>query len=74
MNGICSAHTGRETLLQLLRLLSIFQDERVEISLAPDLELDVVRLAALLYPRSCIEEPKVIALRLAFGAMNNGLL
>jgi hypothetical protein len=39
--------TRRQTLLDLISLTGILQDERVEVSLASDLELDLVRRLAL---------------------------
>lgn len=45
--------TGWKTLLQLLRLIRVFEDERVEVALASDLEFRLVRRPVLLYPRSC---------------------
>ena len=47
-----SVRTRWKALLQLLRLLGILEDKRVKVPLAPDLELDVVCLVTLLYPRS----------------------
>lgn len=52
------AHSGRhrtwgKALLELLGLLGILKDEGVEVSVASDLELDLVGLGALLYPGSC---------------------
>lgn len=41
--------TWWQTLLQLLGLIRVLEDERVDESLAPDLELDVVGLLVLLY-------------------------
>lgn len=44
--------TGWQRLLQLLNLLRILQDERVQVALAADLELGLCRLLVLLYAGS----------------------
>src|SRR5688572_25727100 len=43
--------TGREALLELVGLLVVLENKSVEVLLAPDLELDVLGLLALLDPR-----------------------
>lgn len=45
-------HTWWQTLLQLLCLIRVLEHERVDESLASDLELDVVGLLVLLYAGS----------------------
>jgi len=45
--------TRRQALLQLLGLVGVLEDEGVEVAVTPDLELDLVVLGALLYPRGC---------------------
>ena len=40
--------TRRQALLDLIRLVRVFQDQRVEEAVTPDLELDLVRLRGLL--------------------------
>jgi hypothetical protein len=52
--------TWRETLLQLLGLVGILEDERVDEPLAPDLELDVVRLLVLLYAGGCSLSARIL--------------
>ena len=49
-------HTRRQRLLELLGLLGVLQDQGVQVRLAPDLELDLVRLLVLLDPRRCFIE------------------
>jgi len=51
---IVDKHTGWQRLLQLLNLLRILQDERVQVSWAADLELGLGRLLVALYACSCI--------------------
>jgi len=46
-----SAHTRRQTLLQLIRLVRILEDERVQEAVASDLELDLLRFAVAFYAR-----------------------
>lgn len=48
---ILTQRTRRQALLQLLGLLSVLENQGVEVSLAADLELDVVALLVLLDPR-----------------------
>jgi hypothetical protein len=45
--------TRREALLEFLGLVEVLQDEGVEVSMAPDLELDVLALLVLLDTRRC---------------------
>jgi len=45
--------TWRQTLLELLRAVGIFEDKSIKITLASDLEFDGVGLLALLYARRC---------------------
>jgi hypothetical protein len=47
--------TWRQALLELLGAVGVLEDEGVEVSLASDLELDVVCLLALLDARRCAE-------------------
>lgn len=47
--------TWRQALLKLLGAVGVLEDEGVEVSLASDLELDVVCLLALLDARRCAE-------------------
>jgi hypothetical protein len=44
--------TRRQALLQLLGLIGVLEDQGVQVSLASDLELDVLGLCALLDPGS----------------------
>ena len=46
-------HTRRQTLLQLIRLLAIFQHQRVQEACASDFELDLVGLLVALNSASC---------------------
>lgn len=46
-----SRRTRGKALLQLVGLVAVLEDEGVEVSLAPDLELDVLGLLVLLDPR-----------------------
>jgi hypothetical protein len=48
-----TSHTRWQTLLQLLSAVRVLEDEGVEAALASDLELDLVGLLVLLYPRRC---------------------
>lgn len=52
-----SAHTRRQTLLQLIRLVRILQNERVQEAVASDLELDLLRFAVAFYARGCFPSP-----------------
>lgn len=45
--------TGREGLLELLGFLVVLEDEGVEVSLAADLELDLLGALVLLDPGGC---------------------
>ena len=51
--NICNQRTWRKRLLQLLSAVGVLEDEGVQVLLASDLELDLVVLLVLLYPRSC---------------------
>ena len=46
---ITGIRTWWQTLLELLSLVAVLEDKRVDESLAPDLELDVVGVLVLLY-------------------------
>jgi len=61
-----SWHTGGEALLELLGLIGVLQDKGVEVSLAPDLELDLLGVLVLLDPGSC---GKAISLDSMFRAV-----
>jgi hypothetical protein len=45
--------TGRQTLLQLICLVAILQDERVQEAVASDFKLDLGVLAVALYAGGC---------------------
>lgn len=48
-----AAHTGRKALLQLVGLVGVLEHQRVQVALAPDLELGQASLLALLDPGIC---------------------
>lgn len=45
--------TRGQTLLELLGLVRVLEDERVQVAVAADLEFGLVGLGGLLYPGSC---------------------
>lgn len=48
--------TWGQALLELLGLLGVLEDKSVLVAVAPDLELDLVGLAVLLYTGGCRKE------------------
>lgn len=51
LRGRRRGRTGRKRLLQLLGLVVVLEHESVQVAVASDLELGLVRDARLLYPR-----------------------
>ena len=58
MSTPLSMLTWRKTLLELLGLVRVLDDEGIEVAMAADLELGLRRasFAILLYPRRCIQD------------------